>query len=211
MNKLVRREWLIPVVLITLSLIPIIDGMVRLFKMAGGVEAENYVRYFESPLPAILHIVGTSVYLILGAFQFIPGFRQRRPEWHRVAGRALIPFGVTAALSGVWLTLFYPPLEYDSLLLNVQRILAGSAWVILLFLGLAAVLRRDFLRHRNWMIRGYAIGFSNSTAIFGLILVQFLPFENGELAKLLGLGGPLLFNIIIAEWLIRRKLGPSIS
>lgn len=61
------------------------------------------------------------------------------------------------------------------------------------------------------MIRGYAIGFSNLMAIFGLILAQLLPFENRELAKLMGLGGPLLFNIIMAEWLIRWKLAPSIS
>ena len=60
------------------------------------------------PLPVVVHIVGAGVYALLGAFQFAPAFRRRRPGWHRAAGRLLVPCGLLVGLSGLWMTLFYP-------------------------------------------------------------------------------------------------------
>ena len=56
----------------------------------------------------VLHILCASVYALLGAFQFAPAFRRRRPGWHRRAGRLLVPAGLLVGLSGLWMTLFYP-------------------------------------------------------------------------------------------------------
>ena len=36
---------------------------------------------FAQPLPVVLHVLSASVYCALGAFQFAPGFRRRRPGW----------------------------------------------------------------------------------------------------------------------------------
>src|SRR3954468_11254391 len=101
--------WRVPAALIMLSAIPISAGAFRLTQLAGGAAiTPANARFFASPMPVVLHILSVSVYAILGAFQFVPSLRRRRHSWHRIAGRLLIPCGLAVALSGLWMTLFYP-------------------------------------------------------------------------------------------------------
>ena len=72
-------SWLVAALLL-LSAIPLAAGAFRLTQLAGGAEiTPANARFFASPLPVVLHIVSASVYAILGAFQFAPGFRRRGP------------------------------------------------------------------------------------------------------------------------------------
>src|SRR5690242_76445 len=104
-----KREWLIPLLLIVLSLVPVGAGAARLTELASNaqVTAEN-ARFFGSPLPVIIHIVSITFYSLLGALQFAPGFRRRKTKWHRWVGKwILVPCGIAAALSGLWMSQFY--------------------------------------------------------------------------------------------------------
>jgi len=157
-------EWLVPVALLLLSAIPLISGALRLTQMAGGPEImPANPRFLASPLPVVLHIVSVSVYSILGAFQFANGFRRRKPGWHRAAGRLLVPTGLLVGLSALWMTLFYPRADGTGDLLYVFRLLFGSAMVLSIILGFAAIRRRDIIGHRAWMLRAYAIGLGAGT------------------------------------------------
>jgi len=133
-------EWLALAGLIALSLIPVIAGAVRLTELTGGAEVTpDNARFFASPLPVMVHIFSASLYALLGAFQFVPGLRRRRPSWHRTAGRLLVvPCGLIAALSGLWMTLFYPWPVGDGVILYGLRLLFGSAMVMSIVLGVAA-------------------------------------------------------------------------
>ncbi|GIH22392.1 membrane protein [Acrocarpospora phusangensis] len=200
-----RREWLAPAGLLVLSAVPVAAGAFRLTQLTGGaaVTAEN-ARFFASPIPVALHIVGATLYCVLGAFQFVPGFRRRRSGWHRAAGRLLIPCGLIAALSGLWMTLFYPRPPGDGDLLAAFRLLFGTAMVACILLGLAAIRRRDITRHRAWMIRGYAIGQGAGTQAvtqLPLILLAGAPIET---TRALLLAAAWVINLAVAEWIIRR-------
>ena len=88
-NAVGRRSSRLPVVLILLLMaIPLLAGGYRLVTLLVGADItpEN-VRFFSSPVPVVLHIVGAGVYIVLGAFQFVPSIRRRNPVWHRRAGR----------------------------------------------------------------------------------------------------------------------------
>ncbi|KPV49898.1 hypothetical protein SE17_30040, partial [Kouleothrix aurantiaca] len=108
-SKAGLATWRLPVALTLLAAIPLAAGTVRLTQLAGGaaVTPAN-ARFFASPVPVVLHIVSASVFAIVGAFQFVPATRHRRPGWHRVAGRLAVLCGLLAGLSGLWMTLFYP-------------------------------------------------------------------------------------------------------
>jgi uncharacterized membrane protein len=139
-----RAEWLVPVALIVLSAVPVAAGAGRIAELTGGAEVTpDNVRFFASPLPVVLHILSVTLYSILGAFQFVPGLRRRRPSWHRAAGRLLVPCGLVAALSGLWMTHFYPWPDGDGELVYGLRLLFGSAMVMSIVLGVAAIRRRD--------------------------------------------------------------------
>ena len=205
--KRVAAEWLVPTALILLSTVPVVAGAFRIAELTGGANVTpNNARFFASPLPVVLHIFSVSLYAILGAFQFAPGFRRRRPGWHRSAGRLLIPCGLVAALSGLWMTHFYPWPDYDGELLYALRLLFGSAMVLSIVLSVAAVRRRDFVHHGGWMIRAYAIGLGAGTQVFTHIPLLLFPSLHGELTRALCMGAGWVINLAVAEWIIRKRL-----
>ena len=202
-----KADWLVPAALIALSAVPFLGGVIRLVGLAGGaaITPEN-ARFFAVPLPVVLHILNALVFCILGAFQFAPGFRRRKPGWHRVAGRLLVVCGLTAGLSGLWMTQFYPLYPHlQGELLYGFRIVFGSAMVLSIALGLVAILRRDIAQHRAWMIRGYAIGQGAGTqALTGLLWLLIFGTPN-ELTRDVLMGASWAINLAVAEWIIRSN------
>ena len=206
MTSSAKSEWLVPAALIALSLVPVAAGVFRLVQLGGGAEiTPDNARFFAAPLPVALHIIGVSVYCILGAFQFAPGFRRRKPNWHRAAGRILVPCGLVAALSGLWMTQFYP-IPYGGELLYGLRLLFGSAMLLFILLGVAAIRRRDFAQHGAWMIRGYAIGMGAGTQALTLGGGSLILGTLGDLPNALLQGAGWVINLAVAEWIIRKRL-----
>jgi uncharacterized membrane protein len=202
-----KSDWLVPAALIALSIVPAVAGTVRLAELAGGgnVTPEN-ARFFAAPLPVVLHIPAVMVYSMLGAFQFSRSFRRRRPGWHRAAGRILIPCGLVAALSGLWMARFYPWLQGDGQALYIERLVFGSAMVASIVLAVDAIRRRDFASHGVWMIRAYAIGMGAGTQVLThlpwFVLVGAKP---GELPRAVLMGAGWAINVVVAERIIRRR------
>lgn len=106
------RDWAIPVGLILHSVIPILAGTVRLLQLTSGAASLENARYFGAPLPFVLHMLSVTVFSLLGALQFAPGLRRALPRWHRLAGRVVVPAGLMAAGTGLWMDQYYalPPM-----------------------------------------------------------------------------------------------------
>jgi uncharacterized membrane protein len=197
--------WLVPVLLIGLNLIPFLAGAARLFGLASGEQiTPQNVRFMASPLPISLHIISASLFGVIGAFQFWPRFLRTYAHWHRLAGRILVPCGMITSLSGLWMNQFYPYAENDGFLLYCFRLIFGFGMLFCLVFGLDSIRRRDFDQHRNWMIRGYAIGLGAGTqALTQLpwILIVGMP---GELPRALLMGAAWITNLLVAEWIVRK-------
>ncbi|MCU1408962.1 MAG: hypothetical protein JWM23_1042 [Microbacteriaceae bacterium] len=201
-----RAPWLAPIGLVFLSLIPVLAGGMRLTQLAGGaVVTEQNARFFDSPIPVVTHIVSVTVFCLLGAFQFIPSLRRGKRGWHRMAGRILIPAGLLAAISGLWMSIFYAPQPGDSALLLVFRLVFGSAMVASIILGIRALLRRDVARHGAWMTRAYAIGVGAGTQAIVLIPGTIIFGAADKLSRALLMGAAWVINLAVAEYVIRRR------
>ncbi len=201
--------WLVPTALIMLIVIPIAGGAFRLTQLASGAEiTPANARFFASPLPVVLHILSVILYTILGAFQFVPSLRQRRRSWHRIAGRLLIPCGLVAAFSGLWMTQFYPWPKGDGVILYGLRLLFGSAMFLSILLGVAAIRRRDFAQHGDWMLRGYAIGMGAGTQALILMAGEMIAGKPSVLSRAVLMGAAWVINLAVAEWIIRRRSAP---
>lgn len=196
--------------LILLSVIPLIFGVVRLNELAGGAEItpEN-ARFFASPMPVVIHIAGSGIYALLGAFQFVSRLWRRGNGWHRWAGRALVPCGLLVGLSGLWMTLFYPRPDSASDLLFAFRLLFGSGMVLSIVLGYIAIRRGDILEHRAWMTRAYAIGLGAGTQVLTGMIGALVLGEPNELENALLMGAAWAINLAVAEWSIRRRSAPQ--
>lgn len=200
-----RPRWRLPAALILFSAIPVVAGMFRTVQLVAGAEiTPDNARFFASPVPVLLHIASVTAYCVVGAFQFVPGLRGRRSGWHRLAGRVLVPCGLVAALSGVWMTLFYPRAPAVGDLLTAVRVGFGSFMAVALVLGLVAIRRRSFATHRAWMIRAYAIalGAGSQAVIIGSWMLAVGPPDEFVNTLLMALSWTL--NLAVAERIIRR-------
>jgi uncharacterized membrane protein len=198
-------DWLIPAGLLALAFIPVAAGAFRVTTLVAHADiTPDNVRFFASPVPVLLHIVSVTVFSVLGAFQFSPGFRRRRPGWHRAAGKILIGAGLAAALSGRWMAMFYAIVPADSALLHAFRLLFGSAMAVSIVLGFVAIRRGKVSVHQAWMRRAYAIGMGAGTQAVTQMPLMLILGRLDPLTLALAMGGAWVLNLAIAEWLIRR-------
>jgi hypothetical protein len=202
-----KGRWLAIAGLLLLSAVPLAAGAFRLSELAGGAEiTPANARFFASPLPVVTHIVCAALFSVLGAFQFVTSIRRRWPAWHHNVGRVLVVCGMLVGLSGLWMTLFYQLPELDGELLFAFRLLFGSSMVVSMVLGFFAGRRREVLRHRAWMMRGYAIGLGAATQMLTLMVGEIVLGPPDETSRALLMGAGWAINLAVAEWNIRRRV-----
>ncbi|WP_239453468.1 MULTISPECIES: DUF2306 domain-containing protein [Microbacterium] len=200
-----RPEWLVPAGLIALSLVPIVAGSARLTQLTTGaaVTAEN-ARFFDSPVPVVTHIVGSSVFLVLGALQFAPSLRRRR--WHRLAGRIVAPAGLLSALSALWMTAFYDiPTAVSGPGLAAVRLVLGTTMAAAIVVAFIAIRRGDVRTHGAWMTRAYAIGLAAGTQVFVFLPYTLLAGTPSPVVYTLLMTAGWAVNLVVAEVVIRRR------
>lgn len=201
-----RADALILSGLVVLAVIPVLAGVVRLAELAGaGPPTPGNARFFSAPMPVVLHIVSVTVYSLLGAFQFAPAWRRRRPDWHRSAGRILVVAGLVAALSGLWMAVFYAIVPADNRLLHGLRLFFGSAMVVSIVLGFLAIRRRDVALHQDWMRRAYAIGLGAGTQALTQLPLLLIFGAPKPMTLALMMGAAWVLNLAVAQWLILRQ------
>ncbi|CUR58533.1 conserved membrane hypothetical protein [metagenome] len=199
-----RPGWPVPVALIALSVIPLLAGALRLLQLAGGpavMPADD--RFPGFPVALIVHILGAAAYAVVGAFQFVPGFRRRHLSWHRRSGRVLALAGLLVAGSALWMTLGYAPKPGTGQLLFVMRLVFATGMVASLVLGVGAARAGRIPAHRAWMTRAYAIALAAGTQVFTEGFGEAL-FGVGEVRGDLAKGAGWIINLAVAEWVIRR-------
>lgn len=212
MNRTIRmnnnQRWILAGLLV-LCLVPVAGGLVRMTQLISGaaITPEN-ARFFAAPVPVLVHIVALIPYSIIGAMQFIPGIRRRSPRWHRRLGWVLAPAGIMVALSGLWMTFFYPLPASDGEALRYMRLVVGLAILYTIGRGLMMMYRRDYKTHGAWMLRAYALAMGAGTQVFTALPWLLLygidtPIDASSKAIMMAAGW--LINLLLAEWIIRRR------
>lgn len=209
MFKAVRsnyRGWVIPCSLILLTLVPAAAGISRILELTSGATATaRNARFIAAPFPVVLHILSVIPFSILGTFQLSPVIRKGKPGVHRALGRGLIPLGLMAALTGLWMTVFYPWPEGDGPALFVMRLAAGTAMTMSIIRATTALRERNFVAHGEWMLRAYAIAMGAGTQVLTHVPYFVLFGDPGEGSRAVLMGAGWFINLCVAEWLIRRS------
>lgn len=208
-----RRGWWAAAGLILLSLIPAVQGSIRVAVLSTGpaVTPEN-ARFVEMPLPVVLHILTVIPFSMLGALQFVATFRRHRPNWHRRVGRVLVVCGLVLAATGLWMSVFYDLPSTDGFALELIRVAVAVTMLVQLVLGFRAIRRKDVGSHRAWMIRAYALALGAGTQVLTHIPWGIAFGAPTELPRTLLMAVGWGINAVVAEWLIRRpaRLKPGV-
>lgn len=197
--------WRVPIALVALGTIPVIAGTLRLLDLStGSTLMPPNPRFSATPLPVAIHIVNAIVFALFGAFQFSARLRRTHPTWHRRTGRIVMVAGLGVALSALWLNQFFPRAGASRELLYPLRVVFGVAMVVTITLGFLAARRRDFVSHRGWMIRSYAIGIVAGTQAFTLGVGGAI-FGHGAMTTAMLFAAAWAINLVVAEWAIRKR------
>src|SRR5712664_2483332 len=108
----------------------------------------------------LAHILPAMLFMVLGPLQFVRGLRSAYPQVHRWSGRIFLIASAVVGVTGLTLAFGKTIGGVDE---KAAIILFGSFFLIALAKALWHALRREFAQHREWMIRGYAIGLAVAT------------------------------------------------
>lgn len=210
MHFISRREWAFLALVFLYSFIPAIGGLFRIPELLGmsAIIPPN-PRAVIDPVPITLHILGSSVFCLAGAVQFLPSLRRHRPTLHRTLGRVVAAAGCVSALTGLWMTVSYAfPAALQGTLLYGARVTLSIAMAGFIVWAIVAIRARNLAAHRAAMVRAYAIaqGASTQTALF-LIAMILVGTEPLGVARDLMMVAAWAINIGFAEVLIHRAFG----
>ena len=191
--------------LILLSLIPAIAGIARTLQIIYNQTAADNLRFISNPTPALVHIISSAIFSILGAFQFSKKFRINYPQSHKYSGRLLLAMAFLVSISGLWMTYVYPPVNHDGKFVYIFRLIVGYSILFFLFQSIRTLLRKNFLSHGIWMTRAYALSLGAGTQVFTHIPIFIFPTIQGEISRAIAMGMGWIINIAIAELIINKQ------
>ena len=165
-----------------------------------------------------IHIATASLALVIGPLQFVAAIRRRAPRIHRVVGRVYLGAVAIAALASLAILPFNSAAFVGLFGFGALAVL----WLFTLVKAYTAIRRREVDAHRAWMMRNYALTFAAPTLrlwLGVLIMVQVLAATWAGSAVDIDVIFPTAYaavpflcwipNLIVAEWLIRRRGLPS--
>jgi uncharacterized membrane protein len=145
--------------------------------------------FYRYKLLTTVHILPGFLFMVLGPLQFVRRLRVRHPLVHRWVGRGFL---VAALIVGVTALAMGPLIAIGGPLETAATTVFGLLFLFALAKAFLAIRRRKVALHREWMIRGFAIGLAVATIrpIIGFFFAT---------SRLTGLGPHQFFGI--AFWI----------
>jgi len=138
----------------------------------------------------IPHTLCGVIALLAGPVQFSSRFRQRHLKFHRVLGRSYVISVFIGALTGVALAAGRPGMP--------GTCVQAAAWVVCTTGALITARNRQIARHRQWMVRSYAVTFTFvSSRVLNLWPLYWSHL--GDTLAAVGLIAFTLASLLVAE------------
>ena len=126
----------------------------------NGPAAELDGHFAKQRSLTLLHILPGMLFMVLGPLQFVRGLRAKHPAIHRWSGRVFLAASAVIGVTGLTMVLRDSIGGLDE---KTAIVIFGSFFLIAVGKAPWHALHREFARHREWMIRGFAIGLAVAT------------------------------------------------
>ena len=203
MFRLFQRPIPLAVFLAFLSAIPVLNSFALTFQIPSGTYPEDNAHLAVAPISWFAYVLAGVAFGVTGPVQFVRALRNRFGMLHRVSGRIFVVSGVVIGLSGLSILAQVTPQRMP--IVDIARGLFGLWLLVALAMAMAAIWKRDVLRHRAWMIRAYAVGIG-----LGSVALVFIPIYIFTGQPPVGPTSDIIFvvtwalNIAFAEVIIRH-------
>jgi len=203
MTRWLTKPLVVPAALFFGTILSIILALVQVVQIPLDALPEDSRRLSAAAVWHFMHVLGGATFGILGPIQFSRVLMRKYGRLHRVIGRVFVVAGAMISLSAMTLLWHFP--DTYSAAMNSGRLLFGIALGGALALAMQAIRQRDFIRHRNWMIRAYAIGMGATAVTMVFFPIYAITGEppTGLVADSIFLGS-WAACVVFAEVLVRK-------
>ena len=133
--------------------------------------AESYGYYWEYRVPLIAHVGGGLVALLVGVFQLWSGLNAQVMGTHPVSGRIYVTAVIVGSLAGMVLSISSALYGFAW---GVGVFSLALAWLVITLTAVLCIKRRNFIAHKQWMIRSYIVTFA---FVLFRLTTDFVPSE----------------------------------
>ena len=192
-----RALWAAVIVLVAIGLATVVRRSLLLADFMPAVTPPRgtafNAEFARHPLLTLVHILPGGLFMVLGPLQFVPRIRSRHIRFHRWSGRLLLGAGVVIGTTALRMAFVLPvggPTE------TAATTVFGVIFLFSLGKAFLHVKRREIVRHREWMVRAFAVGLAVATVrpIVGL----FFAFSDLAPQAFFGIAFWLGFTIHLA-------------
>ena len=132
-------------------------------------------RYYASPYLTLVHVTVGFLCMVLGPVQSLASIRNRFLGFHRWSGRVFMLASLVGVVSAV---IFVPMLPvFGGFSSRVGVVFASGVFLLALVMGYIRIRQRQIAKHREWMIRVFALGLGISTFRVLLPLLMLPPLN----------------------------------
>lgn len=103
-----------------------------------------------------VHSLAALLFMLIGPFQFNPSFRNKNPVFHKRLGYVFVMATIVTAVTGA--TRMANVSELGPIAVLLSRFM-GPLTLIDLAISVNAARKKDFQKHRRYMLRSAAIGY----------------------------------------------------
>lgn len=192
-KRATRTVWTGVVVLVFIGLVAVARRTIVLLfpgTLGGGSSspaAALDTGFARHTALTLIHILPGALFLTLAAVQFMPGVRQKHLRLHRWMGRCLVVLGLIIGVSAL-------VMSYKMNIGGPNETAATTFYAMVFLVCLVKAYlharRKEIARHREWMIRAYAVGLGVATTrpIVGMFFAfrRLTPHEFFGIAFWLG-------------------------
>ncbi len=204
---LTRGIWIIVAVLAVIGILAVLGRLSDLGRGVGPPSASSIdTGYADHPSLTMLHILPGALFMILGPLQFVRRIRSRALGFHRWSGRVFVISSLVIGVTGMIMGVVMP--------IGGANETVATTFFALIFLfavvrAFIYVRQGNVARHREWMLRAFAVGLAIAT--IRPIVVMFFALTSLSPQEFFGIAFWLGFSLhlVIAEIWIQHTRPPG--
>jgi uncharacterized membrane protein len=148
-----------------------------------------------------VHIILAIITLLTGPLGIMKRLRLKSLTFHRWNGRAYVLSIVLNYIPGLYVS-FFATGGWSSI---IGFLILNTLWLITTIFGYIFIKRKDVLRHSQWITRSFFLSFANMIIYIIVAITHYgLDFSYG-LSYTIAVWISWIFNLTIAEIVIRKK------
>jgi hypothetical protein len=157
----------------------------------------SFGRFWPRRAWLVFHILGGTLALIAGPFQFWSGLGRRYLLVHKTSGRLYLLGVLMGGAAAFYMSLFTQPRDF-----GVALFVLAAVWWVTGTMAFLAVMRRRIEAHRQWVTRSYVLTFAfvSFRWLVDLPALQTLGDSRFATATWLSWVVPLLVIELALQW-----------